>query len=267
VVSLDEGGRGRSGTRLVAPDAALEPWIEQFWIQRGEREPANRNWRIVPDANAHVIFAAESAHSGYRTRLLLVGARGEFEDIDMSARRITTGARLRLGTLAQLTRSRADVFMGRGFRMDEIFGSSARALADRMSECSPEEAQRQLRLFLENQLAKCEPDLRFEQALQSAGKVEWLGQTMGCSPRALYTRSVDAVGIGPKHLLRIMRLHRALRLASSGRRAWADISYGAGFADQAHMVREFRSLLGDTPNRWRRRSTADLFNTQRAGAR
>jgi AraC-like DNA-binding protein len=252
---------------MVAPGAALEPWIEHFWIQQGEHRSTDRSWRIVPDSNAHIIFAAESSQdSGYRTRLVLVGARGEFEDIDMSRRAITIGARLRLGTLVQLTRSKADVFTGRAFRMDEIFGSPVRALTGRMSECSPEDAHRHLRLFLEERLAKCDPDLRLEQAFHSAAGVESVGQTMGCSLRTIYTRTLERVGIGPKHLLRIMRLHRALRLASSGQMTWAHVSYEAGFADQAHMVREFDSLLGDTPNRWRGRSSSDLFNTQREAA-
>jgi AraC-like DNA-binding protein len=185
----------------------------------------------------------------------------------MSRRAITISARLRLGALVQLTRSKADAFTGRAFRMENVFGSPARALIGRMSECSPEDAHRHLRLFLEERLAKCAPDLRLEQAFHSSVRVESVRQAMGCSLRTIYTRCLDAVGIGPKHLLRIMRLHRALRLASSGQMAWAHVSCEAGFADQAHMVREFDSLLGDTPNRWRGRSSADLFNTRREAAR
>jgi AraC-like DNA-binding protein len=59
-----------------------------------------------------------------------------------------------------------------------------------------------------------------------------------------------------------MRLHRALHHATLPRMKWSETAYLAGFADQAHMVREFRALLGDSPNAWRARSVADSFNTQ-----
>ncbi|TIS82827.1 MAG: helix-turn-helix transcriptional regulator, partial [Mesorhizobium sp.] len=46
---------------------------------------------------------------------------------------------------------------------------------------------------------------------------------------------------------RIVRFNRALRLSSEPTADWADVAADCGYADQAHLVREFRELAGETP--------------------
>ncbi|WP_053207539.1 helix-turn-helix domain-containing protein [Jiangella muralis] len=72
-----------------------------------------------------------------------------------------------------------------------------------------------------------------------------VAREVGLSARQLHRRSLDAFGYGPKTLARILRLNRALELGRSGTPA-ADAAYAAGYADQAHLSREARSLAGVT---------------------
>lgn len=264
MVNLDEGGRGRPATRLLPPPAKLAPWVEYFWVQGSRCHPSARPWRIVPDTNAHVIFSVESAGEGERSRCCLVGARPAHHDIDVSRRRMTIGARLRLATLARLTRSGAGRFTGRSVGVEDVFGAAGRALSDRMSQGDAAAAVRHLGLFLEERVAPFEADARFDHAVGSARTVGSLARLTSLSSRGVYARAVEVTGLGPKRLLRIARLHRALLLAEARGAAWAETAYRAGYADQAHMVREFRSLVGESPEAWRRRSTADSFNTPAA---
>jgi AraC-like DNA-binding protein len=262
MVNLDEGGRGRTATRLLPPPASLAPWVEYFWVQGSRCYPNARPWRIVPDGNAHIIFYVESADEGERSGCCLVGARPTHHDIDVSRRQLTIGARLRLATLARLTRSGGDQFTGRSIRVDDIFGATGRALADRMSQGDEMAAVRHLVAFLEARVAPFEADAHFDDAVRSARTVGSLASLTNLSSRGIYARAVEVTGLGPKRLLRIARLHRALVLAQARGAAWAEAAYRAGYADQAHMVREFRSLLGEAPEAWRHRSTADSFNTR-----
>ena len=51
-----------------------------------------------------------------------------------------------------------------------------------------------------------------------------------------------------------MRFHEACRLAqteASG--GWAAIAAESGYADQAHLAREFFDLAGEAPTAWARR--------------
>ncbi|GAB6901744.1 helix-turn-helix domain-containing protein [Kineosporia succinea] len=68
----------------------------------------------------------------------------------------------------------------------------------------------------------------------------------GFSARQLQRRSQELFGYGAGHLLRVLRLQRALARARAGvplARAAAD----AGYCDQAHLSRETKSLTGTTP--------------------
>ena len=73
-----------------------------------------------------------------------------------------------------------------------------------------------------------------------------LADEVGWSRRHLAARWRRDVGMGPKAVARVLRFQRALRLLRDGR-ALADVAYDCGFADQPHLNREFRTLVGSTP--------------------
>jgi transcriptional regulator GlxA family with amidase domain len=83
-----------------------------------------------------------------------------------------------------------------------------------------------------------------------------LARTVGLSERQLHRRCSSAFGYGPAFLLRINRLQRFLRLVriSAGPSRLADLAVAAGYADQPHLSREVRSLMGTTAAELVRRS-------------
>jgi len=60
------------------------------------------------------------------------------------------------------------------------------------------------------------------------------------------------LGCSPGEYLRGHRLERAAAMLGSGTASLADVAQSAGFVDQAHLTRTFRSRLDTTPARWRR---------------
>ena len=58
----------------------------------------------------------------------------------------------------------------------------------------------------------------------------------------------DGIGASPKDFLRIVRIQRALYLLQRHPDSnHAQIAYACGFADQSHMIREFKLFSGYTP--------------------
>jgi AraC-like DNA-binding protein len=96
-------------------------------------------------------------------------------------------------------------------------------------------------------VARWQPPDRAMVALSAGARagrpVGAIADSLGLSPRHLQRRCKTAFGYGPKTLVRIMRLQRALALARRGR-AFADVSATAGYADQAHLAREVKALAG-----------------------
>ncbi|GAA0455247.1 helix-turn-helix transcriptional regulator [Streptomyces olivaceiscleroticus] len=70
-----------------------------------------------------------------------------------------------------------------------------------------------------------------------------LADAVGVGERQLHRRCLAAFGYGPKTLGRVLRLVRALDLARSGM-PYAQVAAVAGYADQAHLAREVKTLAG-----------------------
>jgi AraC-like DNA-binding protein len=80
-----------------------------------------------------------------------------------------------------------------------------------------------------------------------ARDVGWSGDHLGRRFRAEF-------GVGPKVAARMARFDRTrrevARRAGDGTLVLADVAATHGYADQAHLAREFRSLAGCSPTRW-----------------
>lgn len=82
-------------------------------------------------------------------------------------------------------------------------------------------------------------------------KVSAVAQDIGWSRKHLARRFTDDIGLGPKSVARIVRLNRAMEASRAGG-AWAGIAADCGYADQAHLAREFHELAGASPTAWAR---------------
>jgi AraC-like DNA-binding protein len=84
-------------------------------------------------------------------------------------------------------------------------------------------------------------------------RVERVAERLGVTARHLRRAFNANVGIGPKDFARALRLQRALRLAEDSS-DWVHIAGDAGYCDQAHLINEFRELVGLTPGSYLKRA-------------
>ncbi|MEO3385620.1 AraC family transcriptional regulator [Mesorhizobium sp. CAU 1741] len=93
----------------------------------------------------------------------------------------------------------------------------------------------------------------YDRIVASAGRatIGNLADHLGWSRKHLASRFHDEFGLPPKQVARIARFMNAQRLASGGEEnGWAEIAAACGYADQAHLTREFRAFSGTTPSAW-----------------
>jgi AraC-like DNA-binding protein len=116
-------------------------------------------------------------------------------------------------------------------------------------------------------------------------RVGELADEVGWSRRHLTERFTAEYGIGPKQAARIARFQRARALLEGGSAvagvagvatvasvadvagvaSVADVATRCGYADQAHLTRDFRALGGCTPTQWRRESLSFVQDGAAAG--
>lgn len=85
-------------------------------------------------------------------------------------------------------------------------------------------------------------------------KIGSIARQLGCSRRHLADSFRHEFGLGPKTVGRLIRFRRAVALAQEGTESWAGVAAAAGYADQAHMSRDFAAFAGAPPERWRHRA-------------
>lgn len=84
-----------------------------------------------------------------------------------------------------------------------------------------------------------------------------LAAELGWSRKHLATRFRDQIGVAPKTLARVLRFRRTVdRLDAEAAADWAGFAVECGYADQSHLIREFRALSGFTPGELIRRHMA-----------
>ncbi|MBL8907373.1 MAG: AraC family transcriptional regulator [Rhizobiales bacterium] len=76
--------------------------------------------------------------------------------------------------------------------------------------------------------------------------IEAIAEKLGCSRKHLAASFREHIGLSPKTAARVIRFNAVLD-GLRAKRAFADIAFHCGYADQAHMIRECRAFTGLAP--------------------
>ena len=130
-------------------------------------------------------------------------------------------------------------------------GSGKGAMAQRRNEETVATLSAVLREFVRD-----EPSPMVREAVRALARPDGvplreLAGKLGVTLRTLERRVTADTGLGPKPLQRVLRFRSALRLLERTRRGrWSGAAIRAGYYDQAHMIREFRSFAGMPPSEY-----------------
>lgn len=142
---------------------------------------------------------------------------------------------------------------------EDVLGFAGATLAGRVASVPPAEGALLLGEALAGALAH-RPPTRIEQARQVAEvaaaaeadrgirRVEQLASAAGVGVRTLQRLFTSCAGVPPAWVVRRFRLLEAAELARDGGPVdWADVAASLGYADQAHLTRDFTRTVGLSP--------------------
>jgi AraC-like DNA-binding protein len=250
-VTSDEGTlvlAGETGgyQEFRAP-AALGQHFQCIWSNTLAREAGGR-MAIVPDGCVDLTWIDGN--------LVVAGP-----DVGVAISRIAPGStiigvRFRPGAAAEWLGLPMSEIVGARPALAEFWGPAAREIAARMGEAhSQAERMRAFQEALCRRIPHIDPPNPEIGLVFSVLKTEPAGtgvalvlDRLDTSPRTLRRRCHEAFGYGPKTLDRILRFQRFLKRArQADEPQLAALAFDAGYADQAHLTREVRSLSGFSP--------------------
>ncbi|HEU0030379.1 MAG TPA: helix-turn-helix domain-containing protein [Kofleriaceae bacterium] len=178
------------------------------------------------------------------------------------------------GWSASLLGVPAHVLTDRHVHLEELWGDAARELCLELL-ATPDSSAVTDRIFraiaarIEDHASAFEPAsarlARRAVRLIEAGmvRVEDVAAEMGVTARHLRRAFAEHIGVGPKDFARGVRLQRAVRMATVSA-DWGRIATAAGYYDQAHLIADFKDLVGLTPVAYLKRIASDSSKVQRA---
>lgn len=155
---------------------------------------------------------------------------------------------------------RSAELVGPGDHGHEVLGRAAEELHERV--CSQPDAEGRLDLVQRWVRARLDaarssgtrPELSraWHLAQGSSGRVrvQALADDVSLSPRQLRALMAAETGISPKQLCRQFRFDSVVARLADTAGGLARVAAETGYADQAHLTREFRQMAGCSPTQW-----------------
>jgi AraC-like DNA-binding protein len=254
-----------------APIARLKPVVQFLWASSHQTMPEglirSQRERMIPTACMHLVFrfsrqpirifrSMEDVHGDAFYRGVVGGIRSAYYIKDIAGSACTVGASLQPGACEALFGIAADEISDHHVSLEDLWGSPARSLWQRLEEISGlEERLHVLESFLAKQLSRdsgMHPAIAYALSSLSTGAgIGSIVEETGYSHRHFVKLFRQSVGLAPHLYSRLLRFQRTLKhgFDETGGR-WIDVALEAGYADQAHFNREFRELAGVSPTEY-----------------
>jgi AraC-like DNA-binding protein len=250
------------------PSPDLRAVVACTWVaQTGEGSAPSP---ILPDACSDIVIVGEAPPH-------VAGPATGTQHVRVPPGAMVVGIRFRPGATRAAFACDANELRDADPELAAVCGSAAQPLTDSVDRAHDADApDTALRVALEawararivSRIDRDAAALRVARRLviDRRATVRGVARDFGWSERRLHREITATCGYGPKTLQRIVRLQRALRGSRAGvatrppslAPTLSRLALDAGYADQAHMTREFRDLTGFTPRQLLGRSVADV---------
>lgn len=259
--------------RIALPAPPLRHAVQHYWFLdvRGSDTPLVRE-AIHVDGCAELVFNFgtpytrhdPAGHRHTQQRSNVDGPRLAAITIEQPGTIALVGVRFQPGALGLFVHPAVHTLVGDAVPLTAMDDPALVELESMLADAQPN-AARQVALLdrallgrLAHTSASFETQRWFAEATRQLaqsgveGRVAQVARTLGLSIRSLERRVREQAGITPKALARVGRFQRVLRqLASPTAMPLAQLAANTGYADQAHLTREFQRLAGQSPARYR----------------
>jgi AraC-like DNA-binding protein len=241
--------------RRREPAAPLRPYLEHYWLIDWDLTQPYAS-HVVPHPSVNVVF---QQYAGQEPFGEVSGIGLELFTQKLEGRGRVCGIQFRPGGFRPFAPDHAvSDWTGRRVRSPEVFPE-----ADAAAFLSPDDEDARvaaLDAFLLGLDPLPDPQADLAMALvdrirgdRTIRQVGDFAHAQGMTVRTLQRLFAGYVGVGPKWIILRYRIHEALEHAETARAVdWAALAADLGYADQAHLVRDFATTVGVPPTAYAR---------------
>lgn len=250
LVSSRASGR-RVEAHAYAPPDDLRDVVASYWSGRWDlRGQAPHETELLGDPCVHIVLEDGGPHAGSR----LVGVWTKLWRRTLEGRGQVRGVKVRAGAVRAFVRAPASRLTNRIVPLRSMF-EDAHEL-EPLASADDDEAFAALTTWLRARRSSADRAsvslavALVERIVEDAAirSVERLSAVAGLGPRALQRLFRDHVGASPKWVIRRNRLQEvAVRIERGDAPTFAAIAADLGYTDQAHLARDFKSVVGKSP--------------------
>lgn len=246
-------------------DPRLRGIAKTFWAsQGGSGRGAPSYERVLPTGCAHLVFRLEGpalttwgpAGPERVGHEIVGGPRSEPYVRLLSEGVSTVGVQFEAGAAPCVLGVPADVIAGRHVPLGDLWGREARRWREILSEQPTLDGRLdRFEQLLASRLVAARGRLGAWaiQRMFAGDRIGEVVEASGYSHRHFVKLFRGDVGLAPKAFERVVRFQRVVAaLAGERTGSIAEVAQAAGYADQAHLTREFRALAGVPPGRYLR---------------
>lgn len=255
---------GHLGFQRFAPPLQLRPWVQCYWIAQQDRLPeATVSETVYPDGGTTLVFNFANDYPDITFFATQTVGKMIFQG---SVNRM--GIRFHPGGAFQLLGLGMPDVIGSELSADDLSMHSLLQLRDQLAELF--HVSQRLTLidqWLLDRVKKNNANIGFIQQLLpqlilTPQPLEQLSEHLPISRRQLERKFQLEVGFSPNQLKQLHRVKIARTLISQRpEQSLTDIGQDAGFYDQAHFIRHFHKITGQTPGEYRQRKLSQTYNS------
>jgi AraC-like DNA-binding protein len=240
--------------RRHPPAAALAPYVEFYWNPRWDlRGREAHEQKVLAHPNVHLVFEEPEPR--------VYGVQRDVFHRVLRGRGQAFGVKFRPGAFRPFADGPVSALADRAVPAAGVFGPAAVELNTRILERDDLAEMAALAdAFLLELVPRAAADPRVPRvaalveritAAPQLFRVDALAGELDMPVRRLQRLFAEYVGASPKWVLRRARLHEVAARADAGADVdWARLAADLGYADQAHLTRDFTATVGSPPGRY-----------------
>ncbi len=246
--------------RRHLPAEPLRPYLEHYWLIDWDL-PEPYTTHVVPHPCVHIVFQQYADRPPFGE---VSGIGLDLFSKKLEGRGRVCGMHFRPGGFRPFAPERGVAeWTGRRLTLEDVFadtGALDGALEAVLEPDDEHAREAALDAFLLRLGPEPDPQADLAMALvdrirtdRTIRRVSAFARAEGLSVRALQRLFAAYVGVGPKWIILRYRIHEALERAESEQAVdWAALAADLGYADQAHLVRDFTATVGVPPTAYTR---------------